>query len=179
MLVLAVNPPLVPDQQPAARPACYICVRAWQCRQQHPQCPLCLYSLKKPLEIKKIFCSIIDSRHLVKKAPRLVAARLPSLPAGDLFRPATRLLPLSYHPAISGLRASRSLHPLPPASPPLPALVFGPFLSFLCMHFAFCVIFCLPHRPIVFSSFACMSLFLIFHLVGNRHATPSSWMTFF
>lgn len=37
MLVLAVNPPLVPDQQPAVYPACRICVRAWQCRQQHSQ----------------------------------------------------------------------------------------------------------------------------------------------
>lgn len=69
---------------------------------------------------------------------------------------------------------------LPSASPPLPATVFGPFFSFLCMHFAFCVVFACRIAPLFSLSLPFLYRFFIFHfyLVENRHATPPPSMTF-
>lgn len=146
-----------------------VSVRASQCRQGHLQCTVRLYSRIKHSTSVKAFYAIIDSNQLTlaprlirqnqqKKAPRLVAARLPSLPAEDLLVQPLGCSRYLITPQLVGSVLCSLSHQLRH-----PSLHFSVALLVLLMH-----ALCIPHCFFL----SCSLCFLYFDFVGNRHTTP-------
>lgn len=113
----------------------------------------------------RLFCAIIDSNQLTfaptskstkQKAPRLVAACLPSLSAEDLLVQPLGCSRYLITPQLVGSVLCSLSHQLRH-----PSLHFSVALLVLLMH-----ALCIPH------CFFYLVCFLYFYFVGNRHTTP-------